>query len=425
MTGAPTDDKATIKKTMLWVLGILFIAANLRAPITSIGPLLGLIKSSTGMNSALAGMISTFPLIAFAAVSPLVPRITGRMGIEPTLMYSLLLLSAGIVMRSQPSVFFLIAGTALMGIGITAGNVLLPSIIKKHQPQKAGILTGAYIASMNLSSAVGFGISLPLAEQAGLGWRGSLLCWLVLSVTTIVIWLPQVFVKGLARTERQIQSAKFPVELWKSVEAWNITVYMGLQSLPFYLLSAWLGDMLGQQGIEPARSGWMLSIIQFTSLPMTFIVPILAQRFLNQSRIGIAAGGFVFAGTAGLAFGPVTLIPVWMVLIGLGTGTAISFVLLLFGLRTRNAQEAAELSGMAQSFGYLLAAAGPILFGWIYDLTNSWTIPRLLLMLISVLLLLSGAWAGRKGYLLKDSENSGTVSDVYMRWKEPTLKLPK
>ncbi|HTG72090.1 MAG TPA: MFS transporter [Candidatus Udaeobacter sp.] len=425
MTATPDDDKATIKKTMLWVLGILFVAANLRAPITSIGPLLSLIKSSTGMNSALAGMITTLPLIAFAAVSPLIPRIAGRIGIEAALMYALLLLSAGIFMRSLPSVFFLIAGTALMGIGITAGNVLLPSMIKKKQPQKAGILTGAYIASMNLSSAVGFGISLPLAEQAGLGWRGSLLCWSVLSVTTIVIWLPQICVKGLARTERQNQSARFPVELWKSAEAWNITIYMGLQSLPFYLLSAWLGDMLSQQGVEPAQSGWMLSIIQFTSLPATFFIPIIAQRLLSQSGIGAAAGGFVFAGTAGLAFGPVSFLPVWMVLIGLGTGTAISFVLLLFGLRTRNAQEAAELSGMAQSFGYLLAAAGPILFGWIYDLTNSWTIPRLLLMLISVLLLLSGAWAGRKGYLLKDSDNSGSASDVYMKWKEPTLKIPK
>ena len=178
---------------------------------------------------------------------------------------------------------------------------------------------------------------------------------------------------------------------------------MGLQSLPFYILSTWLPDMEAAEGLDQVTGGWMLSLIQLTSLPATIITPIVAMRMLNRGIIGIISGVLLIIGTTGLGFGSTSLVPLWM-LLSLGTGMAVSFAMLTFGLRTENAQQAADLSGMAQSFGYLLAAIGPILIGIIQEITNSWTIPKLVLILISVLLLLSGMWVGQRHPVLKKTQ---------------------
>ncbi|MCY8935475.1 CynX/NimT family MFS transporter [Peribacillus frigoritolerans] len=391
------------KISMIWIIGILFIAANLRAPITSIGPLISLIREDTGINHTLAGMVTTIPLIAFTIISPAAPLIARRIGMEWTLLYSLLLLIGGLFLRSLSSISALMAGMVLMGIAIAVGNVLLPGIIKLKHPEKAGILTGAYIACMNLSSAIGFGISIPLAIEAGLGWRGSLLCWVILAIATLILWLPQVQGKRGERKEinDKPKASIFSFEMWTSPAAWNITLFMGLQSLPFYILSAWLPDMLGAQGMDQVKSGWMLSINQFTSLPATFITPIVAMRLSNRGILGIFSGLLMTIGTVGIGIGPLSLVPFCMVLIGLGNGMAISFAMIIFGLRTENAQQASDLSGMAQSVGYLLAAIGPVVIGLIHDLTHSWMIPKLVLIFICVLLMISGAWAGQRKPVLK------------------------
>ncbi|MFD4816639.1 CynX/NimT family MFS transporter [Peribacillus butanolivorans] len=404
------DNNAKI--SVIWVISILFIAANLRAPITSIGPLISLIRDDTGINNAVAGMVTTIPLIAFTLVSPAAPLIAKRIGMEWTLLYSLLLLIVGLFLRSISSVTALMTGMAFMGIAIAVGNVLLPGIIKQKHPEKAGILTGAYIASMNLSSAIGFGISIPLAKEAGLGWQGSLLCWAILAITTLILWLPQVKGKRGERMNRTSKSTTsiFSFEMWKSPTAWNITLFMGLQSLPFYILSAWLPDMLMAQGMDQAKSGWMLSINQFTSLPATIITPIVAMRISNRSILGIISGILMTIGMVGVGFGQLSLIPICMVLIGLGNGMAISFAMITFGLRTESAQQAADLSGMAQSIGYLLAAIGPILIGLIHDLTHSWALPKLILIFITVFLIISGAFVGQRKPVLKKIQKSDEKS---------------
>lgn len=47
----------------LLILGIIVIAANLRAPLTSVGPLVSLIKDEVHISNTLAGMITTLPLL--------------------------------------------------------------------------------------------------------------------------------------------------------------------------------------------------------------------------------------------------------------------------------------------------------------------------------------------------------------------------
>ncbi|KKB44748.1 CynX/NimT family MFS transporter [Bacillus thermotolerans] len=391
-----------------WVLivGIIFAAANLRAPLTSIGPIVEMIRQDTGMSSTATGMLTTLPLLAFAFFSPFAPKISRRIGLEYTLFGALLLLSIGIVLRSVPSVSLLFAGTALLGIAIAIGNVLLPSMIKQEFPYKVGLMTGVYAASMNLSAAIASGVSIPLTQGLGLGWRSALSVWALLAVVSIVLWIPQL----RFRRQPSKNTLKIGESLWHSNLAWKVTLFMGLQSTVFYTVITWLPSILHEQGISQSEAGWLLSLTQFAGLLPTFIVPILAGRSSNQRWLVALTASFLIVGYLGLLGGLTSLAPLLVILIGIATGSAFSLATMFFVLRTHNAEQAAELSGMAQSVGYLLAAVGPILFGFIHDATGSWTIPLLILLVGAVLLFIIGMEAGSSKYVTaSQQEKKSTV----------------
>ncbi|MCD7034397.1 MFS transporter [Metabacillus sp. GX 13764] len=379
---------------MLLVLGIIFVGANLRAPLTSVGPLVGFIKEDLGISNTLAGILTTLPLIAFALLSPFAPRLARRYGIEAVLLAAMGLLTVGIVLRSLAGEGALFTGTACVGLAIAVCNVLMPSIIKQKFPAKVGVMTGVYSVSMNLSGAVASGLSVPIGTSLGLGWHGALGVWGVLAFVSMLLWLPQM--KNRRKQEKAVQSQTSEnVNLWRSPLAWQITLFMGLQSMVFYIIVAWLPEILEQRGLASGQAGWTLSLVQFSLLPFTFAVPILAGKMKSQTPLVAITGVLFLGGTTGLLLGSTALIPVWVMMIGIAGGSAFSLAMMFFSLRTSSGHQAAELSGMAQSIGYLLASIGPTLFGFLHDQTNGWNVPLGLLIAISALILFFGIGAGK------------------------------
>ncbi|RJX40232.1 MFS transporter [Paenibacillus pinisoli] len=382
----------------LWlIIGIVFIAMNMRAPLTSVGPLSELIRTDLGLTGVWAGMITTLPLLAFALLSPFVPRLGGRYGIEPLMLIAVLFLFLGVMIRSVSGTAALFAGTAILGLAIAVCNVLLPGLIKRDFPDRLGVMTGVYSIAMNLCGAIASGISVPLAVKAGLGWKGALGIWGILGFIALLAWLPQI------RSRRAVASVSHSkerrVNVWRSPLAWQITLFMGIQSMLFYVLIAWLPDMLRLQGVSSDQSGWLLSIMQLAVLPLTFIIPVIAGRMANQRILVATTTVLLLAGTLGLLLGSSHLLIVWIILLGMGIGFAFSLAMMFFGLRTRTSRQAAELSGMAQSVGYLLAAAGPALFGYLHDATGSWNAPLIILVASSILLGVVGLGAARNRYV--------------------------
>ncbi|WP_083446505.1 CynX/NimT family MFS transporter [Priestia koreensis] len=379
--------------TWLLILGIIFIAMNLRAPITSVGPLVGLIRDNLHISNTLAGTITTVPLLAFALVSPFAPRLAKRFGMEAVLFVSLLVLTVGVILRSLSGTLTLFVGTVMLGLAIAIGNVLLPSIIKKEFPHKIGLMTGVYSVAMNLCAAVASGLSVPLASNLGWGWIGALGYWVVISFVSILVWMPQM----RKRVKPQIvkKSVKSEGNLLRSGLAWQVTFFMGLQSLIFYTIVAWLPEILIEQGLSSSAAGWTLSLLQFAVLPVTFLIPVFAGKMKSQSGLAAASGGLFVIAILGLLYGSTSLTVLWVILLGVAGGSAFSLSMMFFGMRTTTAGEAASLSGMAQSIGYLLAAVGPTLFGLLHDTTHSWTAPLYMLVVASALILLCGIGAGR------------------------------
>ncbi|MBB6733090.1 CynX/NimT family MFS transporter [Cohnella zeiphila] len=381
--------------SVLLLVGILLLAANLRAPITSLGPLIGDVRADMSLSNGAAGFLTTLALLFFGLLSPIAPRLARKFGMETTLLASLLLITAGILLRTFSHVSALFAGTALIGMGIALGNVLVPALIKRDFAARLGPMTGLYSVSMNLWAAVASGLSIPLAESAGWGWRGSLGCWALLSAMATIVWLPQLRARGTAFPAGRHKTAASGI--WRSKLAWQISLFMGLQSLLFYINVSWLPEILQSRGISGSTSGWLLSLMQFVSLPATFLIPILASRYRRQDVFAGAIALLLFIGYGGLwlAGDRVWLASVWVVLLGIAAGAAFSLSVLFFSLRTNQAQESAELSGMAQSVGYLLASVGPIALGLLHDSVGNWTVPLAVLVALSVCLFGFGLASGR------------------------------
>ncbi|CAN5278127.1 MFS transporter [soil metagenome] len=380
-------------RTLLAVAGILLVAANLRAPITSVGPLLGSIRESFGFSSGVAGLLTAVPLLAFAAISPIAPGIARGISIERALFGALVLLGVGISLRSTYLPAALFGGTLILGIAIALGNVLLPSLIKRDFPANVGLITGMYTATMSTFAALASGVSVPLAAGLGVGWRGSLLFWTLPVFAGILLWLPRL--RTRARGARPPRRSNADSSIWRSALAWQVTLFMGLQASIFYVSITWLPSILREEGLATAQAGWMVSIMQFVAIPAALIAPVIAERLTSQRLVLVCAAASSAAGITGLLlFAGATVLP-WIILLGVGQGACISLALTLFSLRAPDSGRAAELSSMAQSVGYLLAALGPAAFGILRDLSGSWSAPLASLLGIAFALAFVSLGAGR------------------------------
>lgn len=373
-------------QTGLLISGIILIALNLRPALASVGPLIAEIRESTGLSNSLLGLLTTLPLIAFGFVSMLTTLFTRRFGIEKTLFGALILLTIGILARLIQSPVALFGGTLMLGIAIALGNVLLPSLVKRDFPDKSGPLTSLYSSMMGIGASLAAGLSVPISKGMGLGWRYTLALWSLPAFIALLIWIPQL--RYNTNSSRLSSFRKALKKMAGSATAWQVAVFMGLQSLAFYVILAWLPDILQSRGLSESYSGWMLSLSQGTGVLGTLLIPYFAGKKSNQQSIvwmlilmeGVCLAALMLTDTFGVA--------VWVSVLGFALGGSFGLALLFIVLRSHDTQEATELSGMAQSAGYILAAIGPILIGALYDLTGNWNVP--LGFLVGVLVIKAG-----------------------------------
>lgn len=378
------------KQGALLIAGILMIATTLRVTFTGVAPLLDAIRADYGLTTAQTGLLTTLPLLAFALVSPLAAAVARRWGIERSLFAAMLLICVGIGIRSLSSPLFLFGGTTLIGCGIALGNVLLPGLIKRDFSQHVAKLTGAYSLTMGAAAAIGSAIVVPLALN-GFGWRGALLMLMAFPLLALFIWLPQWRQKAHATMSNS--RALHSRAIWRSRLAWQVTLFLGINSLIYYVVIGWLPAILISHGYSEAQAGSLHGLLQLATAAPGILIPLILYRFKDQRAIAALVALMCAIGAAGFWLMPDRAV-LWTLLFGFGSGASMILGLTFIGLRASSAHQAAALSGMAQSVGYLLAACGPPLMGKIHDLNGNWQIPLIGVALLATVMAVFGFCAG-------------------------------
>jgi MFS transporter, CP family, cyanate transporter len=388
-----TAKEPSIARRVLLVVGFLLIAANLRAALTSVGPLLETIRRDIGLTAGEAGFIGTLPVLTFAAVSPQVPRLARRLGVDQMLWVAMLVLATGIVLRSVPVAGLLWVGTVLLGAGIAVGNVLLPSMIKRDFPDHVGAVTGVYTAVIGVIASTAAGVAVPLAGVLPGGWRTSLGCWAGFALIALAMWTPQ-----LRRHTRPAAETVKPRTPWRSPLAWEVSAFMALSACGFYTMLAWFPSIVQSTGGSEEYAGWLLFVYQIIGVAMSVVVPLVLVRLPDQRLIAVCGGLFAMLGYLGLLFLP-GLVVVWALVTGTGAGILFFLALAFFSLRAADPRSSAALSGMGQSVGYLFAAAGPVVVGALHDATGGWRASLALLAGIAAVHTVIGLRAGRNAHV--------------------------
>ncbi len=389
----PVPARSAAADAAVLMAAVLVVALNLRPAVVAVSPLLPTIRADTGMGAPEAGLLTTVPVLCFGALAPVAPRLARRIGIEPAIGVSLVVLGAGIllrVLRPQPLLF---AGTFLAGAGIAGANVLVPALIKRDFAGRAGLMTGLYSASLNLGAAAAAGLTLPLGDAWHLSWRLSLELWIAPVVVAAALWGP-----ALRRRPARPQDAGEPGvlrALLRDRVAWAVTGYLALQSVEFYAAAAWLPTIFRDHGLPAGEAGWLLAWANVIGMAGAIGMPVVAHRSRDQRPMIVLVIGLYVVGLTGLLVAPAAGAWWWMTLFGLGQGGGFALALLLVSLRSPDTRHAAELSGMAQCVGYLVAATGPVALGAAHALTGGWRVPVALLLAVLVPMCLLGLSAGR------------------------------
>ena len=380
MTTTPTGHTVRTFSGGTWAaIAVVLVALNLRPVIVAVSPVFDTISSELGLTSVLAGLLVTLPVLCFGVLGPIAPVLAGRIGFERSLALVLLAIIAGSALRIIPTIPALFAGTVLVGAGIAVGNILLPGLIKRDFPHRLGIMSGLFSMSMAVGATLAAGLTIPIAKAVGWSWNEVLAAWGLFALLGLVCWIPSLWhARGGAGHPRTVG-----LSLGRDRVAWWVTIFFGLQSFNFYSTTAWLPTILVGYGYDPVYAGLMLSLVNFVSIVPALVVPLMLERIKNQAAFTIVVSMLYFAAVGGFLAMPGAA-AAWMVLLGLAQGAGLGLGLTFIVLRSPDAAHATKLSGMAQSWGYLFAAAGPLAVGALHDVTTAWVVPLLLLLVMLV-----------------------------------------
>lgn len=413
--GRVTEQRDSRRPWVLLFVAVAIVAANMRMTITGVGPLLEQIADDQGVSPAALGLLGSLPLLAWAAFCPLAHGLSTRIGLTNAVTVSLLVLTVGTVWRSFPGgPANLWVGTAIIGAGLAFANVLMPAVIKRDFPQRLALVMGAYTALLGGMAAVIAGISVPLSQipfgDDVIGWRGALLLSGATLPIGIAVWIWAQRKRRGSADPAQPDAADPPTavkparsdagrRIWRDPLAWLVSIYMGAQSVTFYVISTWLPHYETALGQSPVIAGIELMIYQIFGVAGSMLVPLFARGRLTRwlpallPAIGLVAW-------LGMALLPGAML-LWIVIGGVAAGALLTVSLMLMAQRARTQDHAAALSGMAQSLAYLIAATGPIAFGWLHEVTGGWLLPFAVVWVAAVVVIVVGVPLGRPRYVLE------------------------
>ncbi|MDS8356632.1 CynX/NimT family MFS transporter [Streptococcus pneumoniae] len=372
------------KQSLFFVPGIILIGVSLRTPFTVLPIILGDISQGLGVEVSSLGVLTSLPLLMFTLFSLFSTRLAQKIGLEHLFTYSLFFLTIGSLIRliNLPLLYL---GTLMVGASVAVINVLLPSLIQANQPKKIGFLTTLYVTSMGIATALASYLAVPITQASS--WKGLILLLTLLCLATFLVWLPNHrYNHRLAPQTKQ----KSQIKVMRNKQVWAIIIFSGFQSLIFYTVMTWLPTMSIHAGLSSHEAGLLTSILSLISIPFSMTIPSLTTSLSTRNR-QLMLTLVSLAGVVGISmlFFPINNFIYWLaihLLIGTATSALFPYLMVNFSLKTSAPEKTAQLSGLSQTGGYILAAFGPTLFGYSFDLFHSWVPSVAALLLIDILM---------------------------------------
>lgn len=380
----------------LLAVAVVLTALNLRPAVTSVAPLLGEMRAEFAVSATWAGVLTTLPALCFAAAGLAAPRLSARIGLGRTVSLSLLIIAAGLLIRAAGGSTVVLGASLVACAGIALVNVLIPVVIKGSFPARIGLMTGIYTAALQAGGALGSAVTPGLEEPLG-GWRPALAVWAALALIALAVWVPVSRRHGAAWV-RRVDDTQPRRSLLRNRLAWTVTVFFGCQAFMAYIVMGWLPEVFIDNGVPKVQAGILVGLTALIGVPIALVVSPMAARRGSQSGWIVGLGLIGVVGILGVMVAPAAQPVLWSVLIGIGQ-SVFALALAVIALRARTADETAQLSGMAQGLGYLIAGAGPLLFGILHDVTGGWTVPWILFLVVYAVQMATGAVAGRNRYV--------------------------
>lgn len=381
---------APLARRLFLALCLLLIAFNLRPVFPSLSVLLPEVSQALGMSGAVAGYLTTLPVLCLGLFAPFAPALADRHGAERVLLGVLLLIGVGTAARAVDDTALLFLGSALAGAGIAMGNVLLPSVVKRDFHDKVALMTGLFTMALCGGAAAAAAFTLPLAQVGG-SWRVGLAAWAVPAFAVALLWLPVSLRSAAPRQARQLPKMR----LLHDGLAWQVSLFMGLQSALAYCVMGWMAPILRWRGLDGVTAGFYVSASILVQVVTCLLVPPLAARFRSQSLFNAGLALIAAAALLGLILAPLGMLPALVLAQGIGQGGLFAIAMTVIILRSPDSRVAARLSGMAQAIGYVLAAFGPMLVGMLHSATGSYAATGWLFAILGLAAMASGWGAGR------------------------------
>jgi len=382
----------------LLVVAVAAAGLNLRTAITSLPPLFPDMQTQLHLSSAELSVLAATPVICFGVVSAFTAWLNRRYGEEMILLVALVLLTAGLLLRGVAPEVMLFPGTVLAASAIAVLNVLLSSMAKRRWPERAGLLVGIYLTTLSVGAIFSSLLSVPLYRSSG-SIQLALGVWALPAALAVLLWLPQLRYRttGLApvAADGTVTPARAGVKVYRYALTWQVTAFMGLQSLLYYAALSWLPTIFQDRGASAVTAGNLLALMGVGNLATSLIVPVLAHRRPSQRGLVVPSLIGTAAGLAGSLWAPLGSAPFWVLVLGVSQGSCLGLAIFFMLARAPDAAVAASLSAFAQSVGYLVASAGPLEVGLLHSATGSWNLPMVLLLVLCAAELAAGLLAGR------------------------------
>lgn len=385
------DVPAGMVHPVLLLTIMLIIATTLRAPILGVGPLIQTLQAEFNLSTTMAGLLTTLPLIALGLIAPFAGFFSKKFGFEISIFAALIIMVLGIIIRSLGQEWQLYTGTILIGVSIAIGNVLLPGMVKRDFPDKIAKVTGKYGVAIGISAAITSATAIPLMNNYG--WQAALSCTLIFPVLGLALLFFRLK-KSSAIRPITVTSGEKSKSVWGAWLAWQVTIFMSINSIIFYAVVTWLPSILTDVGNSKETAGSIHGFMQCASIVPGLILGAIVAKMKAQKSIAAVLCLFQCVALSGIAFAP-SMAYFWAFLFGMGSGGALILSLMYIGLRSSNPQQAASLSGMAQCVNFLIGAFGPTLAGKMHAFSGDWSEVLYAGIMLSIIMAIFGVSAGR------------------------------